>query len=282
MMVDINTAKSKLASFFQNVSILLIIIVVTFPLYWLVITSLKPKTEFFNYPPQLFPSEITFEHYRTLLQETSFALWFKNSLIVASTTTVFVIIFASLAAYSLTRFRYPGRTLFSKLVLLLYMFPPILLVIPYYVILVKLNLNDSLLMVAISYTSYSLPFSLWLLWEYFKTIPISLEEAAMIDGATRFQAFFKIVLPLAMPGIIATAIFGFIWAWVEYLYALVLISSDSKKTLTLGLASMIQGITMRWDLLITASVLMTLPVMILFALVQRQLIMGFAAGAVKE
>jgi len=162
------------------------------------------------------------------------------------------------------------------------MFPPILLVIPFYIILVKMKLNDSLITLAFSYTSYSLPFSLWLLWEYFKTIPIDLEDAARIDGATRFHAFLKIVIPLAMPGIIATAIFGFIWAWVEYLYAMVLISSDANKTLTLGLASLIHNVTLRWDLMITASVLMTLPVMILFALVQRQLIMGFTAGAVKE
>lgn len=239
-------------------------------------------TEFFVYPPHLVPHSFTLQHYRTLLTETSFLIWVKNSLLVASVTTAFVVTVASIAAYSLTRFRYPGRTLFARLVLLIYMFPPILLVIPFYIILVKMGLNDSLIALAFSYTSYSLPFSLWLLWEYFKTIPIDLEEAARIDGATRFQAFFKIVIPLAMPGIIATAIFGFIWAWVEYLYAMVLISSEGNKTLTLGLSALIFNVKLRWDLMIAASVLMTLPVMILFALVQRQLVMGFTAGAVKE
>lgn len=274
--------KRKTSNFFQNVSVLVVLIIATFPLYWLVATSLKPMTEFFVYPPHLVPHSFTLQHYRTLLSETSFLIWVKNSLLVASVTTAFVVTVASIAAYSLTRFRYPGRTLFARLVLLIYMFPPILLVIPFYIILVKMGLNDSLIALAFSYTSYSLPFSLWLLWEYFKTIPVDLEEAARIDGATRFQAFFKIVIPLAMPGIIATAIFGFIWAWVEYLYAMVLISSEGNKTLTLGLSALIFNVKLRWDLMIAASVLMTLPVMILFALVQRQLIMGFTAGAVKE
>ena len=274
--------KMKTANFFQNVSVLIVLIIVIFPLYWLVVTSVKPVTEFFVYPPHLIPHSFTLKHYRTLLTETSFLIWVKNSLLVASVTTAFVVTVASIAAYSLTRFRYPGRTLFARLVLLIYMFPPILLVIPFYIILVKMGLNDSLIALAFSYTSYSLPFSLWLLWEYFKTIPVDLEEAARIDGATRFQAFFKIVIPLAMPGIIATAIFGFIWAWVEYLYAMVLISSEGNKTLTLGLSALIFNVKLRWDLMIAASVLMTLPVMILFALVQRQLIMGFTAGAVKE
>ncbi len=274
--------KIKISNFFQNVSVLVVLIIVIFPLYWLVATSVKPMTEFFVYPPHLVPHSFTLQHYRTLLTETSFLIWVKNSLLVASVTTAFVVTVASIAAYSLTRFRYPGRTLFARLVLLIYMFPPILLVIPFYIILVKMGLNDSLIALAFSYTSYSLPFSLWLLWEYFKTIPIDLEEAARIDGATRFQAFFRIVLPLAIPGIIATAIFGFIWAWVEYLYAMVLISSEGNKTLTLGLSALIFNVKLRWDLMIAASVLMTLPVMILFALVQRQLVMGFTAGAVKE
>jgi len=256
--------------------------VVTFPLYWLFVTSFKPKTEFFIYPPHLVPHSFSLEHYQRLLYETSFLVWFKNSILVASGTTVFVVIISSIAAYSLTRFRYPGRTLLARSVLLIYMFPPILLVIPFYIILVKMHLNDSLITLALSYSSYSLPFSLWLLWEYFKSIPMELEDAARIDGATRLQAFFRIVVPLAMPGIIATAIFAFIWAWVEYLYAMVLISSDGNKTLTLGIASLIQGVTTRWDLMITSSVLITVPVMVLFALVQRQLIMGFAAGALKE
>jgi multiple sugar transport system permease protein len=274
---------TKTSSFLCNISMLAILIILIFPLYWLLATSFKPQTDFFIYPPHFYPHSFTLEHYRTLLKETAFLTWVKNSLIVASVTTAFVVIVASIAAYSLTRFRYPGRTLIARLVLLIYMFPPILLVIPFYIILVRLNLNDSLMSLTFSYTAYSLPFSLWLLWEYFKTIPVDLEEAARIDGATRFQSFFKIVVPLATPGIIATAIFGFIWAWVEYLYAMVLISSQSNKTLTLGLSHLLTtDVKLRWDLMTSASVLMTLPVMILFALFQRQLIMGFTTGAVKE
>jgi multiple sugar transport system permease protein len=273
---------AKASAFLLNISTLVVLIILIFPLYWLLATSFKPQIDFFIYPPHLFPHSFTLEHYRTLLKETAFLIWVKNSLLVASVTTAFVVTVASIAAYSLTRFRYPGRTLIARLVLLIYMFPPILLVIPFYIILVKLQLNDSLISLTFSYTAYSLPFSIWLLWEYFKTIPVDLEEAARIDGATRLQSFFKIVVPLATPGIIATAIFGFIWAWVEYLYSMVLISSQSNKTLTLGLSALIADVKLRWDLMISASVLMTLPVMILFALFQRYLIMGFTTGAVKE
>ena len=274
---------AKASAFLLNISTLVVLIILIFPLYWLLATSFKPQIDFFIYPPHLFPHSFTLEHYRTLLKETAFLIWVKNSLMVASVTTAFVVTIASIAAYSLTRFRYPGRTLIARLVLLIYMFPPILLVIPFYIILVKLQLNDSLISLTFSYTAYSLPFSIWLLWEYFKTIPVDLEEAARIDGATRFQSFFKIVLPLATPGIIATAIFGFIWAWVEYLYAMVLISSQSNTTLTLGLSHLLAtDVKLRWDLMTSASVLTTLPVMILFALFQRQLIMGFTTGAVKE
>jgi multiple sugar transport system permease protein len=282
MMISRTKFGAKASAFLLNISTLVVLIILIFPLYWLLATSFKPQTDFFIYPPHLFPHSFTLEHYRTLLKETAFLIWVKNSLMVALVTTAFVVTVASIAAYSLTRFRYPGRTLFARLVLLIYMFPPILLVIPFYIILVKLNLNDSLISLTFSYTAYSLPFSIWLLWEYFKTIPVDLEEAARIDGATRLQSFFKIVVPLATPGIIATAIFGFIWAWVEYLYAMVLISSQSNKTLTLGLSALIADVKLRWDLMISASVLMTLPVMILFALFQRYLIMGFTTGAVKE
>ncbi len=262
-------------------TVIAVLSVILFPMYWLFSTSIKPYDQFFSSPPQIFPTSFSIEHFKFLLKETAFAQQFKNSLIVASVTTVFVISVTSIAAYGLTRFRFYGRKGVARFVLLIYMFPPILLIIPYYMIMVRIGLNNTLLGLVITYTAYSTPFSLWLLWEYFKTIPLDLEEAVLIDGGSRVQAFFYVVLPLAVPGIVATAIFAFTWAWVEYLYALVLIASESKKTLTLGISQLFIDVGVRWDLLMPAATLMTLPVMLLFALAQRQLVSGFAAGAVK-
>ena len=262
-------------------TVIAVLSVILFPMYWLFSTSIKPYDQFFSSPPQIFPTSFSLEHFKFLLRETAFVQQFKNSLIVASVTTVFVISVTSIAAYGLTRFRFYGRKGVARFVLLIYMFPPILLIIPYYMIMVRIGLNNTLFGLVITYTAYSTPFSLWLLWEYFKTIPLDLEEAVLIDGGSRIQAFFYVVLPLAVPGIVATAIFAFTWAWVEYLYALVLIASESKKTLTLGISQLFIDVGVRWDLLMPAATLMTLPVMLLFALAQRQLVSGFAAGAVK-
>jgi len=255
---------------------------VAFPLLWTIVTSLKPQTELFRIPPSLMPNEITFEHYRRLLLETRFPTYFANSVVVAVATTVVVIAVALLGAHSLTRFAYPGRERLAQLVLFTYLLPSVVLVIPLYLLLVELGVANTLFSLTIAYTTFALPFALWLLRSFMAGIPQDLEAAAMVDGASRMGAFVDVILPQALPGIISTAVFTFILAWNEYLFALVLVNQDTARTLTTGVINMlVTSFHIEWSLLMAASVMMSVPIIIVFAFLQKHLTRGFGAGGVK-
>jgi ABC-type glycerol-3-phosphate transport system permease component len=262
------------------VIVLLTTSIICFPLFWMVVSSIKPFDEVFSSPPRVFPQNITFNHYVELL-ETDFPKFFKNSFIVATGTTLFVIVLGTLGGYSMTRFRYRGRELISKSILLLYMFPAILLVIPIVIIMVKFHLTNSYVGLILTYSTFALPYSLWLLAAFFETIPIELEQSAMIDGATRLGAFLTVALPVAIPGIIATAIFTFLLCWNEYIFALVLNPGREWKTLPVGVGTFQEVTSIDWGIMMAAGVAITIPVLILFIIVQRRLVVGFGAGAVK-
>ena len=264
------------------VSVILIVGIVAFPLFWMIASSFKPRTELYAFPPTFFPSIPTLENYFELLWKTSFTTYFKNSLIVAAGATVLSMVIGSLGGYTLSRFRYPGFRLFARVTLLSYMLPSIMLVIPLYITIGELGLVDTLESLIITNVTFTLPFALWLMRAYFSTIPIELEEAAMIDGATRFQALMRVVIPLALPGIVSTSIFAFTHAWNEYLYALVFIHSDSLRTLPPGMGTFIQMDSVyQWGVLMAGSVLITVPVLIFYMLVQRNLVAGMTEGGVK-
>lgn len=255
---------------------------VAFPLLWTIVTSLKPQTELFRIPPSLLPGEITFEHYRRLLLETRFPTYFANSVIVAIATTVVVIAVALLGAHSLTRFAYPGRERLAQLVLFTYLLPSVVLIIPLYLLLVEVGVANTLFSLTIAYTTFALPFALWLLRSFMAGIPQDLEAAAMVDGASRMGAFVDVILPQALPGIISTAVFTFILAWNEYLFALVLVNQDTARTLTTGVINMlVTAFHIEWSLLMAASVMMSVPIIIVFAFLQKHLTRGFGAGGVK-
>jgi multiple sugar transport system permease protein len=260
--------------------VVVVTFVICFPMIWMFLSSIKPWNEIFSTPPRIFPKRITFEHYWELLG-TDFPRFFLNSIIVATATTMVVILLGTLGGYSITRFRYPGRDLIANSILLLYMFPAILLAIPILIMMVKVNLTNTYTGLTLAYTTFALPYALWLLAAFFETIPIELEQAAMVDGATRMRAFFTVVLPVAIPGIIATAIFTFLLAWNEYLFALILNTSRKMKTLSVGVGTFQEVTAIDWGLMMTAGVGMTIPVLILFIFLQRWLIPGFGAGAVK-
>jgi multiple sugar transport system permease protein len=258
------------------------ILVVTFPLLWMIDTSIKPQTELFRIPPSILPSRVTFEHYWRLLSETPFPLYFRNSVVIAVGTTIIVTAIGALGAYSLTRFSYPGRERLAQMVLFTYLLPSVVLVIPLYLLLARLGLGNTLFSLVIAYTTFALPFALWILRSFMAGIPPDLEAAAMIDGAGRMGAFFDVVLPQALPGIISTALFTFILAWNEYLFALVLVNSDQARPLTTGVMTMlVSSFNIEWSLLMAASVMMSLPVLVLFTFLQRHLTGGFGAGGVK-
>lgn len=259
-----------------------IVLVVSFPLIWMVLTSLKPQAEIFRIPPSILPTTVTFEHYVRLIRTTPFLKYFRNSMVLATSTTIIVVAVGTLGAYSLVRFRYPGRERLANLVLFTYLLPSVVLVIPLYLMMVKVGLANTIPSLVLAYTTFALPYALWLLRSFMASIPEDLESAALVDGATRLGAFRDVILPQALPGIISTALFTFILAWNEYLYALVLVNSDEARPLTTGVMNMlITSFNIEWSLLMAASVLMSIPLIVIFAFLQSYLTRGFGAGGVK-
>jgi multiple sugar transport system permease protein len=260
----------------------MIVLAVVFPLIWMIVTSVKPQSELFSIPPTLMPETITFEHYLRLLTDTPFLQYFRNSMILAVTTTVVVVALGTLGAYSLVRFKYRGRETLATLVLFTYLMPSVVLVIPLYLMMAKLGLANTLASLVIAYTTFALPYALWLLRSFMSSIPVDLESAALVDGADRMGAFVDVILPQTLPGIVSTALFTFILCWNEYLFALVLVNSDSVRPLTAGTMNMlITSFNIDWSLLMAASVMMSLPLIVIFTFLQGTLTKGFGAGAVK-
>ena len=265
-----------------NVFAWTVILLIVFPLLWMIFTSLKPQSELFLIPPTILPEQITFEHYERLLRETPFLTYMRNSVWLAVGTTLVVVVVATLGAHSLVRFSYPGREPLARMVLFTYLLPSVVLVIPLYFLMIELGLVNTLASLVIAYTTFALPFALWLLRSFMMAIPDDLEAAAMVDGATRMQAFIDVILPQAVPGIISTALFTAILAWNEYLYALVLINSDEVRPLTTGVINMlVTSFNIEWSLLMAASVMMSVPLIFAFIFLQKYLTRGFGAGAVK-
>lgn len=260
---------------------LLIALFVLAPLIWTFLSSLKPNTEIIRYSSRLLPQKVVFDHYRDLFRNTSFLSYFFNSLFVGIVTTPLTLLIATPGAYSLTRFRYPGRDLYAALILFSYMVPLLLLGIPMFLIMRHLHILNTRLSLVLSYVAFSLPFSMWMLRSFFLSIPISLEEAAMVDGASRQQALLRIVLPLSRPGLISCGIFTFILVWNEYTLALLFIRSESLKTLPIGIAAFIGTTAYEWGYILSAIIMMTVPILFGFIFVQKALIRGFLAGATK-
>jgi len=279
--------------------LLVVTFVICFPLIWALSTSLKSPKDVMATPPTLLPAEVTIENYRNLVTGKQqyyradqsyvpttaapqhFTSWFANSVVVSFGSTAISILISTLAAYSVTRFRYRGRRIIPYFSLLGYMIPSIILVFPLFLVMAELRLTNSLWSLTFGYVSITLPFCMWLLWAFFRGIPIELEEAAMIDGASRLRVFVDIVLPSAAPGIIAAAIFSLIVSWNDFLFARVFINSIENLPLTVGVMHFFEGTHVDWGLMMASAVLMTVPMAILFMLMQRHLVAGFGAGAVK-
>ena len=255
----------------------------SFPLLWMFVCSLKPYNEIYSLPVTILPKSISLENYETLFRDIPFSTFVVNSFIIAGCTTLICIGLASLGAYGLTRFKFPGRDLIARLTLVTYMVSPVTLVIPLYLLLVvPLHLADTHLGLVMVYVTISLPLCLWLVRAFFLGVPMELDEAAMVDGATRLQALVYIVLPQAVPGIIAASIISLTWCLDEYLYALIIIDTVSNKTYPIGIGSLaILSFELRWDYLLSAGVIITAILLIVFAFAQRWLIKGWGAGAVK-
>ncbi len=259
-----------------------IVLAVAFPLFWMLVTSVKPQFELFRRPPTFLPETFTLEHYVRLLTGSKFTVYFRNSVILSTVTTLVVVVIATVGSFSLVRFRYRGRESLAFLVLFTYLLPSVVLIIPLYLMLVRMGLSNTILSLVIAYTTFALPYALWLLRSFMAGIPEDLEGAALVDGASRLGAFRDVILPQLLPGIISTALFTFILSWNEYLYALVLVNSDSARPLTTGVVNMlVSAFNIEWSLLMAASVMMSVPLIIVFAFLQSYLTRGFGAGGVK-
>lgn len=259
----------------------LIALFILAPLIWTFLSSLKPNSEIIRHSSRILPDKIVLDHYRDLFMHTSFLSYFLNSLFVGIVTTPLTLMIATPAAYSLTRFRYPGRNLYAALILFSYMVPLLLLGIPMFLIMRHLHILNTRLSLVLSYVAFSLPFSMWMLRSFFLSIPLSLEEAAMVDGASRQQALVQIVLPLSRPGLISCGIFTFVLVWNEYTLALLFIRSESLKTLPIGIAAFIGTTAYEWGYILSAIIMMTIPILFGFIFIQKALIRGFLAGAAK-
>lgn len=252
-----------------------------FPFFWMVSSSLKPFDELLAGQPSLIPSRVSWRFYQNVLQNTPFVTFLMNTAIVTLSATGIAVVVASLAGYGLARSRFRAKRLIGRGVLLGYMLPQILIVVPLFVAIVWLRLADSYLGLTLTYVTFAFPFATWLLTAYYQTIPVELEEAARIDGASNAGAFFRITLPLALPGIATAAIFSFILSWNEFLYSFVIMNSENKKTLAVGLYNFIGGEFSRWGELLSASTMMVVPVVFFVLLVQRHIVSGLSAGALK-
>jgi ABC-type glycerol-3-phosphate transport system permease component len=252
------------------------------PLFWMVLCSLKPEGENLSYPPTIIPQTWTLEHYERLFSATLFPTWFRNSTLVSIGTTLTAIAVSGMGAYVFSRFRYRFFEAFSRLILFAYMVPRILLLIPIFKIVWSLKLSNSLYGLLLTNNAFLIPYGLWTLRSYFAGIPHEIEEAALIDGCTRWRAFVRVVIPQALPGIISTALFAFHVAWNEYLFSSVLLWSSDLQTLSAGVATLMGELAPdSWGLLMAAGVMITLPVIALFSFMQSFLIAGWGGGAVK-
>jgi len=260
---------------------LTLLVVGAFPLFWMLATSLKPSAEIFATPPRLVPAHPTLENFARLFGETAFLTFFRNSAVVSLATVAVTLSVSALGAYGLTRFAFAGREKVAGLILTTYMFAPVMIIIPFYILVKQLGIVNTRLALVLSYTTFCLPFCLWLLRAFFESIPLELEEAAMVDGAGRARAVWHVVLPLALPGLIAAAIFTFILAYNDFLFALVLITSEELKTLPVGVNDLFNATIVDWGMIMAAGVMITLPAVLFFAGVQRYLVQGWGAGGVK-
>ena len=252
-----------------------------FPLFWLLKVSVTPNDLLYTEGVRLWPSRVTFDHYGSVIGHTEFPLFFRNSAIVSGATALISTLVASGAGYGFSRFSFRGRSAIVGLMLVSQMFPLVMIVAPIFRLLSPLGLTDSLTGLVIVYTAFNVPFATFLMQSFFDGIPRDLEEAAMIDGATRFQALRLVVLPLTLPGLAATLGFVFTAAWSELLFALMLNSSAGASTFPVGLLAFVSKFSVDFGQMMAAGVLALIPVCALFFAIQRYLVQGLTAGAVK-
>ena len=273
--------KEKIGNGLCHVYLIILSMIAFFPLVWVLLCSVKSSGELTANPTSFLPKHFTLENFTHVIQDLGFAGNISNSLIIAISTTCIAIVISSMAAYGIVRFFPKLGSIMSKVLVATYMFPPILLAIPYSMVMAKLGFVNTRVGLVIVYLSFSVPYAVWMLVGFFKTVPLGIEEAARVDGANKLQTFVRIVLPLVMPGIVATAIYTFINAWNEFLYSLILINSTDKMTVSVALKSLQGSEILNWGDMMAASALVVVPSVIFFMFIQNKIAGGMTDGAVK-
>jgi multiple sugar transport system permease protein len=251
-----------------------------FPFYWTFVTSVKPEKELYSEVVTYWPRNFSLDSYRRLFSEYNFFKPMANSLLVAALTTTISLTVSLLAAYAFSRYRFKGRKILMTMFLTNNMFPTVLLLIPLYSIMRKIGILYTPTSLVLSYTTFTIPFSIWLLNGYLDDLPLALEEAAMVDGANRAQAFLKIILPILTPCIVATGAYVFMTAWNEYTFA-VMFTNEANRTIPVALKNLIGQLGVEWGMLTAGGIITIIPVCIMFFFAQKRLIAGLTAGAVK-
>ena len=252
-----------------------------FPIYWMLNTSLKSNTEIYEKIPTFFPREIKLDGYKQLLFETSYPKALFNSIVLAVVVSVVTIFVCMLASYAIARTNLKGRALMSRGVLYTYLLPRTMLFIPLYMLAVKLGINNSLVGLGLVYPTFTIPYAMWMLIAYFKTVPKEVEEAAVMDGCGPWRLMFKIFFPLVIPGIVSTLIFCFTLCWNEYLYSLIMINDSAFKTFPTMLSELIVDDVFAWSPLMAGSIISCVPILILYSFSSKSLTGGFTDGSVK-
>jgi ABC-type glycerol-3-phosphate transport system permease component len=255
---------------------------VLIPVLWMISTSLKTEPETFAIPPRWIPETVTLASYKAMWVDYPFLYYFRNSIIVTLTAVVISISISCLTGYGVTRFRFRGKESFLGFVLLTQMFPSVMLLVPYYKVLNTYGLSNTLIGLSLVYISFTVPFCSWMMVGYFKTIPLELDEAAIIDGCSRWQAFVKITLPVVIPGVASSAIYAFVTCWNEYMFANLLMADGKLKTVSVGIAELNGYYKIMWNDLMASSVVASIPLVIGFIFLQKYFIGGLTAGAVKS
>ena len=273
--------KTKFGNSLCHLYLIILSIIAFFPLIWIILSSLKSSGELTSSPTSFLPKVFTLANYKNVIDNLGFTTNIVNSLIISLITTLIAIVISAMAAYGIVRFFPKFGSIMSRALVTTYMFPPILLAIPYSLVMAKLGLTNTRIGLVIVYLSFSVPYAVWMLVGFFKTVPLGIEEAARVDGANKVVVFTKIVLPLVAPGIVATAIYTFINAWNEFLYSLILINSTDLMTVSVSLKSLQGAEILDWGSMMAASTLVVIPSVLFFTFIQKYIAGGMTEGSVK-
>ncbi|MCG8368181.1 MAG: carbohydrate ABC transporter permease [Pseudanabaenales cyanobacterium] len=273
--------ENRLIGILRAIGVIFLVGIAAFPFYWMVLASLQPLIETLQNPTQLWPSRIDFSAYVKVWTQFKFGLFFRNSAYLAILTTALTVAFSTLAAYAIARLRFRGRSLMSRVILLIYMFPAIVIATPMYALYTQLGLRNNLNGLLLVYMAQTLPVAIYMLHSYFKTLPPDLEEAGLMDGCSRLGVIWRVTLPLSAPAIASVCLYTFMIAWNEFLFAFLFLDSPSSFTLSRGIMQIANNVNVSQQLTMAAAVIATLPVIVIFLVFERHLVKGLTSGGVK-